>query len=79
MWRNNRRRIGRIRHEGHTKEEPEMKTDILIPTTSNSVYIMSIWPDRSREFKMRIGLGCDFHGLVEGTVDWNRQLDGMNL
>lgn len=56
-----------------------MKTDILIPMTSNSVYIMPIWPDRSREFKMRIGLGCDFHGFVEGTVDWNRQLDGMNL
>ena len=67
----NGRRIGWIWHHGHAEKKPKMKTDILIPMTADSVDIMSIGPDGSRELETRIGFGRNFHRLIKGTVGRN--------
>lgn len=71
--------IERIRHEIHTEEKPEMKSNVLIPVATYCVNIVPIGPDGSREFKAGISLRCNFHCVIERTIDWNSQLNCVDF
>lgn len=56
-----------------------MESDILVSMATDSVNVMSIRPDGSREFKTAISLGSNFHGFIETAIDWHCQLNSVDL
>ena len=75
-----RRWILRIRHRTQgSDEEPEVEANILISMAADCVNVVAVWPNGSREFKTRIRLGCNFHGLIERAIDWNGHLNRVHF